>query len=234
MARARDRPAFIWMMRIFLGLNLLSAIGFIVYALILENPPKTALPLGMLIIGCVGMAAVVVGLLGTLRADCCLTIYMWLGCLLTLAELGITLAMFFNYKNILDQLYKSNDAKASERKSIAAKVSGGRWFFLVVCCLQFVGVLAAIIFKMCGRAREFESFEDGAEGGANTNSQIQMQKLQSSINGRQTHNVSTSPGTAAYASTKLNKSTTQKMAAKYGEYTSEFKQKGFFSRAFGK
>lgn len=45
MARTRDRPALVWLYRIFLGLNFCSAVGFIVYALLLENPPSTALPL---------------------------------------------------------------------------------------------------------------------------------------------------------------------------------------------
>jgi hypothetical protein len=45
MARKRDRPVTAWLLRCFLLLNACSAIGFIVYALILQNPPKTALPL---------------------------------------------------------------------------------------------------------------------------------------------------------------------------------------------
>lgn len=55
----------------------------------------------------------------------------------------------------------------------------------------------------------------------------QMNKLQSSINGgRQAQGVSAhSPGTAAYSSSRLSKSTTQKMAAKYGAYTDEFSKK---------
>lgn len=64
-----------------------------------------------------------------------------------------------------------------------------------------------------------------------------MQKLQSSIGGRSplpTH--ATTPGTAQYASARLSKSTTQKMSAKYGEYSHDaaFQKKGFFGRLFGK
>lgn len=61
----------------------------------------------------------------------------------------------------------------------------------------------------------------------------QLNKLQASIGGRQTHGVSAhSPGTAAYSSSRLNKSTTQKMAAKYGDYTDEFNKKSWWR--FGK
>jgi hypothetical protein len=46
MARTtRDKPVVAWLLRGFLLLNFCSAVGFIVYALILQNPPKTALPL---------------------------------------------------------------------------------------------------------------------------------------------------------------------------------------------
>ncbi|KAL4452625.1 hypothetical protein ABPG75_008287 [Micractinium tetrahymenae] len=237
MARTRDRPALVWLYRIFLGLNFCSAVGFIVYALLLENPPSTALPLGMLIVGIVGLVSVVIGLLGSLRANCCITLYLWLGSLLTLAELGMTLSMFFNFHNTVNDIWKSNHAKGKEKKEISSKVSAGRWYFLVVCCLQFISILVAVAFKFCGRQRDFESFEDnekGSDGQSSNagNSSIQLQKLQASISGRQAHSFTTSPSTAAYASSKLNKSTTQKMAAKYGEYTSEFNNKGFFSRMF--
>lgn len=47
---------------------------------------------------------------------------------------------------------------------------------------------------------------------------LQMQKLQSSISGRSSVGAAAhSPGATAYASSRLNKSTTQKMAAKYGQ-----------------
>lgn len=45
MARAPQRPALVWALRSFLLLNFCSSLGFIIYAFILENPPKTALPL---------------------------------------------------------------------------------------------------------------------------------------------------------------------------------------------
>lgn len=45
MAKKAQRPALVWTLRAFLLLNFCSALGFIIYALILENPPKTALPL---------------------------------------------------------------------------------------------------------------------------------------------------------------------------------------------
>jgi hypothetical protein len=47
MAR-RENAALTWTLRAFILLNIMSAAGFIAYALILENPPKTALPLWVL------------------------------------------------------------------------------------------------------------------------------------------------------------------------------------------
>ena len=45
MARNKEHPLVTWTLRILLLLNLLSAVGFIAYTFILQNPPKSALPL---------------------------------------------------------------------------------------------------------------------------------------------------------------------------------------------
>lgn len=45
MAKKAERPALVWSLRACLLLEFISALGMIIYALILENPPKTALPL---------------------------------------------------------------------------------------------------------------------------------------------------------------------------------------------
>lgn len=242
MARSRERPVVAWMLRSFLLLNFLSAVGFIAYAFILQNPPKTALPLGLLIVGVCALVAVLVGLVGSLRINCCLTLYLYLGSLITLAELGLTLSMFFNYGNTVDDLVKYEqendpDFTQADKQELKDKVAGGRWFFLVVCILQFISVLVAVVLRVCvyPRERDFENFDEGGEADARpSSSQIQMQKLQQSVSGRSPGSGSLpSPGAASYASSKLYKSTTAKMAAKYGDYAqdSEFQQKkGWFGR----
>ncbi|PSC74358.1 RWP-RK domain-containing (ISS) [Micractinium conductrix] len=240
MASPRQRAPVVWAMRMFVLLNLMSSVGFIVYALILENPPATALPLGMLIVGIIGLVSVPFGVLGSMRGNCCLSLYLFMGVLLTLAELGMTLSLFFNYEHTVDDIWKHARAKENadgdadkftnaDKEALKSKVSNGRWYFLVVCCLQFVGVIATLLLKYCGKQREFESFEDNPEAGPQPSSaQIQLQKLKESVSGRALNGsmAHTSPSTSSYASSKLNKSITQKMAAKYGDFTSEFKQKG--------
>ncbi|KAL4855458.1 Dual specificity protein kinase YAK1 [Chlorella vulgaris] len=160
MARKRDRPVTAWLLRCFLLLNACSAIGFIVYALILQNPPKTALPLGMLIVGCCALVAVLIGLVGSLRVTCCLTLYLYLGGLVTLAELGITLSMFFNYNGTVDALVKYSkendpDWTKADTTALKDKVANGRWFFLVVCVLQFISMLVALVLHAEAAAKHF-------------------------------------------------------------------------------
>ena len=41
----RHKPILPWVMRFFSVLQLLTGVGFIIYALILESPPKTAIPM---------------------------------------------------------------------------------------------------------------------------------------------------------------------------------------------
>jgi hypothetical protein len=56
------------------------------------------------------------------------------------------------------------------------KVANGRWFFLVVCILQFISMLVALVLRVCvyPRERDFENFEEGGEGTkAASSSQIQ-------------------------------------------------------------
>lgn len=56
-----------------------------------------------------------------------------------------------------------------------------------------------------------------------------MQKLQSSISGRTSLGAAAhSPGTGAYASSRLDRSTTAKMAAKYGQYSEEYRKKSLW------
>lgn len=45
MAKRPQNPALVWSLRACLLLQFCSALGMIIYALILENPPQTALPL---------------------------------------------------------------------------------------------------------------------------------------------------------------------------------------------
>ena len=40
-----ESPVLAWTFRVFVALNVATCLGFIIYALIRANPPKTALPL---------------------------------------------------------------------------------------------------------------------------------------------------------------------------------------------
>lgn len=248
MARTKvATPVMAWVLRIFVLLNLISTVGFIIYAIILENPPTSALPLGLLVIGVVGATT---GLLG-LMASCCyrsclMTLYVVLAVLVTLAELGITLSLFFGTSQVVDNLAEAEYGPTPTQDqidSIHTKVVQGRWFFLVVVVLQFIGMVAGLILRLCvfPRAADYEEGGFEAGGGAHqaTLSQIQMENLKHSTLGRGGGGGGIGGGgdePAAYyaGSKKISRSVTKKMAQKYGDYShsSDFK-KGWFARTFG-
>ena len=89
------------------------------------------------------------------------------------------------------------------------------------CAPQFLSLVVALVLRLCiyPRTRYFENLEEeGVQPASASKQQVQMQKLQSSVSGRQEGGAGTAPslGGAAstYSSSRLSKSTTQKMAAK--------------------
>lgn len=227
MARHRaSTPWMVWIMRATIVLNLLSTIGFIIFAVILQNPPKSALPLGLLIVGIIGAIAALIGLFAScFQKGCCMMLYLILGTLITLAELGITLAMFFGKSSVVENLAKSNCSCSTptqdQLNSSNTKVSNGRWFFLIVLILQTISVLVAVVLRVCvfPRSEEYDDFEAGGSNHTSTVGSVQLEELKHSVTGRATPATNPESGSSFYSSSKrMSRSVSRRVEQKYGAF----------------
>ena len=144
--------------------------------------------------GCIGLVVAVLGFIASFYRRCCLCTYLVLGALITIAELGLTLSMFFNLDNtvggIVDYEAKQNKwddpQTAAETESLTNQIKGGRWFFLVMVLLQSIGLLVAVVLRTCYMPKEqsYEDFEQGqrdSAANAGAQQQIQLEQLKSSV-----------------------------------------------------
>ncbi|GAB4814716.1 hypothetical protein N2152v2_001762 [Parachlorella kessleri] len=222
----RHKPILPWVMRFFSVLQLLTGVGFIIYALILESPPKTAIPIGLIIIGIIAILSFFVGCVGSCYKRWCLSLYLMLGTLVTLAELGIVLSLFFNLDNVVDNMsnYQLSKQDAdfqtavengnatwnwSRESTVRNALEIGRWVFLVVIILQLIGLIVAISMKTCcyRTAEDYEDFEAQAQEAQSNKAQaeavkaqIQMENLKQSIGKTSMKSPGTDSGSNFYAS----------------------------------
>ncbi len=59
---------------------------------------------GLVILGVIGLVAAVIGLAGSFYKRCCLTLYLFVGGLVTLGELAIDLTLIFNKDGVMENL----------------------------------------------------------------------------------------------------------------------------------
>ncbi|KAL6773772.1 hypothetical protein ACKKBG_A22445 [Auxenochlorella protothecoides x Auxenochlorella symbiontica] len=228
-------------------MNFVTGLGFIIYGLVLCAPPNTALPLGLVIVGSFACFTSLFGLIGSYCWLCCLTMYLVMGCLLTMAQLGIILSLFFNLNGVVANiaLYKLSmnpfwDGYDGVRNACLI----GRYFFLVALILQAIGMIIAVYLRVRRPPTydEYKEFENDAERQLQRSVQnaVQMEELSAATTGRQ----AAAPGgppqlsrlTAAslYAKTSSS-SVLKKMSAKYGSFSHDASiQRSWLSRTFGK
>lgn len=244
MARKREsNVALAWTLRVFAVLHAVTAAGFVAYGCIVQYPPKAALPLGLVVLGCIGLVIALLGFIGSFYQRCCLAPYLVLAALMTVAELGITLSMFFALDQAVTEVVKSMGVKglkkAQEEKHVREQITGGRWFFLVMVLLQAIGLLVAVVIRVCvvPRQQSYEDFEAGqrdAAANAGAQQQIQLENLKSSIQRSASKRGGPEPGGQYASNSKLYRNVTQRMASKYGDYTTDSSfQKSWWQRTFG-
>ncbi|KFM27277.1 hypothetical protein F751_4547 [Auxenochlorella protothecoides] len=205
-------------------MNFVTGLGFIIYGLVLCAPPNTALPLGLVIVGSFACFTSLFGLIGSYCWLCCLTMYLVMGCLLTMAQLGIILSLFFNLNGVVANitLYKLSmnpfwDGYDGVRNACLI----GRYFFLVALILQAIGMIIAVYLRVRRPPTydEYKEFENDAE-----------RQLQRSVQNA----LSRLTAASLYAKTSSS-SVLKKMSAKYGSFSHDASiQRSWLSRTFGK
>ncbi len=82
---------------------------------------------GLCIIGVVAILSFLVGLFGSCYKRWCLSVYLMLGTLVTLAELGIVLSLFFNLDNVIENMSNYQLSKQDQDFQEAVKKGNATW-----------------------------------------------------------------------------------------------------------
>ena len=85
----------------------------------LRRVPKLTRPLGLacrglIVIGALAVATAVFGFIVSCARGCCLTVYLTLGVMVTLAQAGFTLYLFIAPQNAVDKLTAQKGSEESE------------------------------------------------------------------------------------------------------------------------
>lgn len=102
--RKRGQRFFSVNLRILSVLQLLTGVGFIGFACYLSTPPDDSLTLGLVVIGALAVATAVFGIIQSCSKGCCLTVYLTLGVMVTLAQAGLVLYLFIAPQHAIDKL----------------------------------------------------------------------------------------------------------------------------------
>lgn len=144
-----------WSLRMLSAMSAVIGIGFIIWSVVIQNPPKSALPMwvlfrlviacipkhlssldlylfkpilillnlysGLVVLGSVALIMAVVGIFHSMCGRCCLSIFLFFMCLLTLGEFAIIISLFANLdgtvQNLLDYDISQEAAAKEDNKN---------------------------------------------------------------------------------------------------------------------
>ena len=225
------------------GLSTALGIGFIVWGVIVQDPPETALPIGMIILGSLALFVGLWGLLISIMGRCCMAVLLLLAFLVSIGELALTIRLMVDMESSVNALventmnsYKDTAKEAAgdlpdnpknnrrlfqvrkTKEELTTEYTNdlqyARYIFFVFALIELLLVIATLIIKWR------RPYADGVEGdeedqlaAKSTMAQIQLEGLKSSV--------SSQNGNDSFYSTskKAYRSVTKKMTQKYGEFS---------------
>lgn len=152
---------------IFSILQLLCGIAYLVFGLMLQNPPKAAVPLILVIFSCVMMLTAVFGIVSSCysRGSCVFCYCVW-GMIVTVVQLGIVLACIIDPTGITNKIVEScndhNDCNSltDDWNQVHDYIIVGRWVFLGWVAAQFIFLMVAIMLCTCCSKRKLARYSD--------------------------------------------------------------------------
>jgi len=231
-------PHVKWALRVFGLINFLNGVGFIIYAVVLEEPPETALTIGLVILGSIGMILALLGAMIAYCNKCFNSLFLIVGSLVTIADLGIVISMFVNedtqVTNICQAQYPDMSISdgtdvCPDQNSLEQAIEIGRIYFLIAVIFQIISLIMAFILRWKNpQDNDYEDFEGAVQSKNSAQAVIQMEALRNSITrggkvetpevgGRRT------PEGIYNSGNKSQKSLEKKMSSKYGAYGYEGK-----------
>lgn len=139
-----------FIMRLFLVAEVIVGALFIVFALVLQTPPKAAVPIGLIVVGALTLINSVFGCIGSCYKRSMLTIYLIIGTILTLAQMVIVFYMFGKPDKIANNIAKNDKGSdLGSSGSVRRQILWVRWILLGFVIAEIVGLLTALVLRCC-------------------------------------------------------------------------------------
>eukprot|EP00890_Picochlorum_soloecismus_P003642 jgi/Picsp_1/4279/NSC_01788-R1_expressed protein [Chlorella variabilis] len=217
-----------WSLRTMAGISGALGVGFIIWAVIVQNPPVNALPIGLVVLGSLALAVCLLGFLSSFLGRWCLSVLLLVALLVNLGELAIVISLLADLDRsvnaLVDNALDSEDNKKTEEQldeEFRNDLDVARYIFLVIAILEFIAIIVAIVIRI--RYPYKNGLRDGDEedqlAAKSAMAQIQMEGLKHSV--KNSENAGASDGNFYTSSKKMYKSVTRKMTKKYGEFTTD-------------
>lgn len=204
MAKCIPRNACLpFLMRFFLVMEVLIGILFIVFALVLQTPPKTAVPIGLVVLGGLTLVNSLFGCVGSCYVRKLLTWYLVIGVILTAAQAVLVFYIYGNEAKVARTIatYDKQDARVqlSDIADVRKTLDYVKIVLLIFVIAEIISLTIAFVMRCCvDPDGHYGDFSD-EEARYNT----QMNTMPSSSGGK------------AYNSQKSS------IASKYGMYKTE-------------
>jgi hypothetical protein len=201
---------------------------------------------GMVILGSLALFIGICGFFISFLGRCCLAILLFVGFLVSLGELALTISLMVDMDSSVSKLvdntlnsYKDSAKTAVEdqvtpnaRRLMAARktreeltneytndLQYARYIFFVFSLIELIMILVTVIIKIKHPYKNgVEGDEEDQLAAKSAMAQIQLEGLKSSVKGSENGR---GDGSFYTSSKKMYKSVTRKMTQKYGEFTSD-------------
>lgn len=194
-----------FLMRFFLVMEFLIGALFIVFGIVLQAPPTTAVPIGLVVLGALTVINSLFGCVGSCYFRSLLTVYLVIGTILTAGQAVLVFYIFGNTNKVASQISGYNGTNTAldgavtvgDFNSVKKDLNIAKWVLLVFICCEIVSLIVAFIMRCCVDPEgHYNNFND-EEARYNT----QMNQMPAA-----------GAGGAAYDSAKTG------IASKYGMY----------------
>jgi hypothetical protein len=195
-----------FLMRFFLVMEVLVGIAFIIIGLVLQTPPKAAVPICLIILGGLTLCNAFFGCIGSCYYRALLSVYLMIGTLLTIAQAVLVFYIFGKETKVVNDIsgYRSDDPNniinIGSANHVRKEVNVAKWILLVFVCCELVSLFIAFIMRFCVDPEGHYSNFDDEEARYNT----QMNQMP--------NGASRQDSKAAYDSARAN------IANKYGAF----------------
>lgn len=138
-----------FIMRIFLVVELIIGALFVIFALVLQTPPKAAVPIVLIILGGLTLINSLFGCIGSCYKRSLLTIYLIIGTILTAAQAVLVFYIFGRPQTIADNIAKNDTSRNIKANSVRNQLVWVRWVLLVFVIAEILSLLTAFILRCC-------------------------------------------------------------------------------------